>query len=123
MSPCLPIEFYFLLLPHTSARVGFQLFFIIKRKSRNRLNVEDELRLALANATANFVLRPFTSAYLCESGFSTLLHVKMKARNRLNVEDEMRLALANAQPRILFYVLLLPYTSARVDFQPFFMSK
>src|SRR6218665_875060 len=39
------------------------------------------------------VLRPFTSAYLCESWFSTLLHIKTKARNRLNVEDEMRLAL------------------------------
>src|SRR6218665_556178 len=69
MSLCLPIEFYFLLLP---------------------------------------------ISYLCESGFSTLLHVKMKARNRLNVEAEMRLALANAQPRILFYVLLLPHKSARV---------
>jgi len=41
----------------------------------------------------------------------------------LNVGDEMRLALANAQPRIMFYFLLLLHTSARVDFQLFFMSK
>ena len=32
MSPSLPIEFYFLLLPHTSARVDFQPFFISKRR-------------------------------------------------------------------------------------------
>src|SRR6218665_895222 len=32
MSPCLLIEFYFRLLPHTSARVDFQPFFILKRR-------------------------------------------------------------------------------------------
>jgi len=32
MSPCLPIEFYFLLLPHTSARVDFQPLFISKQR-------------------------------------------------------------------------------------------
>src|SRR6218665_3063388 len=39
MSPCLLIEFYFRLLPHTSARVDFQPFFNlhIKTKARNIL--------------------------------------------------------------------------------------
>ena len=36
-----------------------------------------------------WILVPFVSTYLCESGFSTLLQIKTTARNRLDVQNYM----------------------------------
>ena len=47
-----------------------------------------------------WVLVPFASTYLCESGFSTLLQIKTKARNRLDVQNDRRLALTQTKPGI-----------------------
>ena len=47
-----------------------------------------------------WVLVPFASTYLCESGFSTLLQIKTQARHRLGVQDDTRLALMQTKPRI-----------------------
>ena len=69
-------------------------------------NVNGILEGILSNSYPNvallllWVLVPFASTYLCESGFSTLLQIKTKARNRLDVQDDMRLAFMQTKPRI-----------------------
>ena len=49
---------------------------------------------------ALYILIPFVSTYLCESGFSSLLQMKSKQRNRLDVEDDLRCAVSQTAPRI-----------------------
>ena len=49
---------------------------------------------------ALWLLLPFSTIYLCESGFSTLLQIKSTSRNRMDVDPDMRCALSVTQPRI-----------------------
>ena len=49
---------------------------------------------------ALFILIPFVTTYLCESGFSTLVNIKTKKRPRLLVEHDIRVALSTTTPCI-----------------------
>ena len=46
-----------------------------------------------------FLLTPFSTTYLCESGFSSLLSIKTKHRNCLNPQSDLRIAISEKNPR------------------------